>query len=566
MSPLAEKTSRDEDRLIPARMINEMAYCPRLAYLEWVQGEFDDNFFTVHGRRVHERVDAGGGTLKAAGEQEPDDASDPPEVARSVTVAAERAGIIAKVDLVEDAGDRVLPVDFKRGRKPDLPEGAYEPERVQICAQAVALRENGYRCDSGIIYFAGSRQRVAVPIDDILVERTCALAAELRELADRGRIPPPLADSPKCKRCSLVGICLPDEVGLLAGPVEDRPAPRMLLPPADDAVPVTIQGQGLYVGKSGEQLTIKEHRRPVGAVGLVGTAQVNLMGNVQISTQAVRELCQRGIPLCHFSYGGWFYGMTRAETHKNIEARIAQHRRFDDPAASLALARRFVEAKIRNCRTLLRRNTDAPPARALQQLQRLATAAAAADSAESLLGIEGSAARVYFDAFDGMLKRDGLEPGLSFEGRNRRPPRDPVNALLSLAYAMLVKDLTLAASAAGLDPYLGFYHRPRYGRPALALDLMEEFRPLIADSTVIAAVNTGVIGPDDFVRSGGAVALDKKPRRAFIAAYERRKDQQVRHPVFGYQISYRQVLAVQARLLCRHLLGEIDDYPMFLTR
>jgi CRISPR-associated protein Cas1 len=160
----------------------------------------------------------------------------------------------------------------------------------------------------------------------------------------------------------------------------------------------------------------------------------------------------------------------------------------------------------------------------------------------------------------------GLSPGLDFEGRNRRPPRDPMNALLSFAYAILVKDLTVALLSVGFDPFLGFFHRPRYGRPALALDLMEEFRPLIADSVVLTAVNTGVVRATDFVRRAGAVSLTEACRTRFLRAYERRMDELVTHPLFGYRISYRRVLEVQARLLARHLGGEIPVYPGFTTR
>jgi len=171
-----------------------------------------------------------------------------------------------------------------------------------------------------------------------------------------------------------------------------------------------------------------------------------------------------------------------------------------------------------------------------------------------LLGIEGMAARPYFQELPGLIKKPEAEAGMSFdfEGRNRRPPKDPVNALLSLAYALLAKDLTIVLQAVGFDPFLGFYHRPRYGRPALALDLMEEFRPLVADSIVVNAINTGVVKPGDFRRRAGAVALSDTGRSRFLRAYERRMDELVTHPLFGYRISYRRLLEVQARLLGRY--------------
>jgi CRISPR-associated protein Cas1 len=187
---------------------------------------------------------------------------------------------------------------------------------------------------------------------------------------------------------------------------------------------------------------------------------------------------------------------------------------------------------------------------------------------DRLLGIEGMAARLYFSAFSGMLKsrQEGVGCTFDFNGRNRRPPVDPVNALLSYAYALLAKDLTVTTLAVGFDPFLGFYHQPRYGRPSLALDLMEEFRPIIADSVVLWVVNNGMVSPSDFVRRGPAVALNPDARRKFIQAYEKRLDTLITHPVFGYRISYRRVLEVQVRLLGRVLSGEIAVYPAFKTR
>lgn len=166
-----------------------------------------------------------------------------------------------------------------------------------------------------------------------------------------------------------------------------------------------------------------------------------------------------------------------------------------------------------------------------------------------------------------MLKPRGRPLGtFHFECRNRRPPRDPVNALLSFAYAMLTKDMAITLLSVGFDPYLGFYHSPRYGRPSLALDLMEEFRPLIGDSVVIGAINNGEVDEVSFVHRAGAASLTEDGRRKFLEAYERRMDTLVTHPIFGYRISYRRLLEVQARLLARYITAEIKRYPAFRTR
>jgi CRISPR-associated protein Cas1 len=175
------------------------------------------------------------------------------------------------------------------------------------------------------------------------------------------------------------------------------------------------------------------------------------------------------------------------------------------------------------------------------------------------------AAKVYFEHFSSMLKGKAAWR-FDFEGRNRRPPRDPVNALLSLAYSMLAKELTGVIHAVGLDPFLGFLHQPRYGRPALALDLMEEFRPLIADSVALSLINRGEVGPDDFVNAASGTFLKDAGRRAFWEGYFRRMDTEVSHPEFGYKMSYRRMLEVQARQLWRFLRGEAAGYHAFTTR
>lgn len=234
----------------------------------------------------------------------------------------------------------------------------------------------------------------------------------------------------------------------------------------------------------------------------------------------------------------------------------------------LEIARRMVEGKIRNSRTLLRRNSRHRPDKTLASLKELADQATQATTNATLLGIEGTAARMYFSAFPTMFREDLRLPGrpFSFEGRNRRPPLDPVNCLLSYAYGLLTKDLTAVAFSVGFDPYLGFYHRPRFGRPALALDLAEEFRPLIAESVVLNLINNGEVRPSHFVVRAGGVALTQEGRRATLAAFERRLDAQVHHPTFGYTITYRRVLDVQARVLAAHVLGEVPGYVPFTTR
>jgi CRISPR-associated protein Cas1 len=357
---------------------------------------------------------------------------------------------------------------------------------------------------------------------------------------------------------------MPDEVNDLAYRSPPETPVRRLVPARDDAKPLHVVDQGARVGKSGERLVVECEGRKVEA-RLLDVSQLCLYGNVQISAQALRLLARQSIPVCHFSYGGWFDAVTTGMGHRNVELRMAQFRAAQDSAASLRIARRIVDAKVRNQRTLLRRNHAAAPEHALREMTRLAAHSCRAACLETLLGIEGAAARTYFGEFTGMLKT-GDGHAFDLDSRSRRPPKDPVNAMLSFVYALLVKDLHVQVLAVGLDPMLGFYHQPRYGRPALALDLAEEFRPIVADSVVVSAVNNSELRPADFVVRGDAASLTERGRRQVIAAYERRVETEIRHPRLGYSVSYRRIFEVQARLLARHLLGEIAAYHPFRTR
>jgi CRISPR-associated protein Cas1 len=632
---------------LPARMLNEYVYCPRLFFYEWVEGVFVQSRDTVEGKLRHEKVERKDDALPTAEEAE---ATGDRIHSRSVTLASEPHKLIAKMDLIEGDGGCVTPVDYKHGSPRENAEDgtleAWDPDKVQLCVQALILRDNGYRCGDGVIYYVATKQRVRVPIDEELVRFTLDALTQARATAEGGKIPPPLVDSPKCPRCSLVGICLPDETQvclqitrgiepltqrLLFDGVEHPTAAtrlpdistidvRRLVPARDDLRPLYLNSQGFRVGKSGEVLQVHEKNKMVQEVRLGEISQLNLFGNIQLTTQAIQSLCAGEIPIAYFSQGSWFYGVTHGLGVKNIYLRREQFRLAEVPSFCVDLAKASVAGKIRNQRTMLQRNHVEPPAGALAHLKCMIDDAERAQSMDELLGIEGNAARIYFEHFAGMIKVDSEDDGPSsrnggtertpstspapngtgngaggetrssvvvtatdppapvskprrqmeftfdFIHRNRRPPRDAINALLSLAYSVLAKDLTIVCHAVGFDPYLGFYHQPRFGRPALALDLMEPFRPLIADSTVINAVNTRMVTPKDFIQVGPAVALKPEGRKAFFRAYEQRMDTLVTHPLFGYRVNYRRVLEIQARLLARVLTGELNRYPVFVTR
>lgn len=540
--------------LVPARMINEFSYCQRLFYIEWVQARFADNADTVDGSYRHRRVDRESGDIR----------DDGPFTASSVTLASKRLGIVARADLITGDGAVVVPVDYKRGAVPDNPEQSYEPERVQLCAIGLLLRAEGRQCDYGYVYYSSSKTRVRVDFTEDLVERTQDILRQVGEVASRDVAPPPLVDSPKCLRCSVVGLCLPDETNSLT----ERSAlpPRRILPGDSDARPLYVTQHGSYVSKAGNRVVVKMHGEEMVSIRLRDISQICLVGNAQISTQLMRTLFARDIPVLWFSTGGWLSGAATSLPGKNVELRRRQY--SIAARGGLDVAVRMIAGKIRNSRTMLMRNAKPRPTNAIDSLARLAGGALAAETTETLLGVEGTAARLYFQAFNRMLKSTDPLPGadFSFEGRNRRPPRDAVNALLSFLYAILTKDCLATAIGVGFDPYVGVLHRPQFGRPALALDLAEEFRPLVAESVTLTVLNNRELAPQHFVSRGSSVALSDEGRRVALRAHGRRMSQELRHPKFGYKISYRRALEVQARILGAVLLDEIPSYEPLVTR
>lgn len=662
--------------LLPARMLNEFVYCPRLFYYEHVEGIFLHSADTRRGAVEHSKVDSGSGALpKAKAVTKKDTADELPagnsenagdagkpadegpaatEVihARTVMLGSETLGVVAKLDLVEAtveapaSGDAataaptvrgVVPVEYKSGAPREGTDGRelWDADRMQLGLQILLLRENGYVCDEGIVFYRQTRQRVRFVLDAD-TEDWIRRGVSAARACSAGPIPPPLGHSPKCPRCSLAPVCMPDETRLLQNaPDEETAAPesqlalpgltieaaasdpdalaivlsaedpawetlpeprlpragaegevRRLMTPDVDTKVLYVNTPGVAVTKKGETVVVKEGGDVLSEVRIKDLHHLAVFGPVQISTALIQTLCEREVPVSYFSMGGWFYGLTRGHGLTNVFTRIRQFARAADHDQSMPLARLFVYGKIRNQRTLLMRNHVEPPTVALRALKHAASAAIVAPDRGTLLGIEGAAAMVYFRHFGGMIKTVGDQedeiPGLEdspaeksvqpelftfdFKTRNRRPPKDPVNALLSLAYSLLARDCTVAALAVGFDPYVGLYHQPRFGRPALALDVMEEFRPLIADSAVLTAINNRMIGPGDFVQAGEAVNLSPAGRKRFFMAYEKRMSDTITHPMFDYKVSYRRALELQFRLLARTLTGEIERYMPFLTR
>ena len=550
-----------EPRFIPVSMLAEYAYCPRSAYMQWIQNEFTDTVDVIDGKMQHRNVDKPSGNKKLR--------EDPDQVihARSITVSDSNVGLIAKMDLLELDGSYATPIEYKRGAVPNIPDKVHDYHKIQICGQGLLLRSHGYTCTKGIIYYISSKQRIEVVFSDVLVEKTEKMIQQMRDMARSNIMPSPLVDSPKCPRCALVGICLPDEINLLAGKSNKlikKSQVRRMYPAVDDSMPVYVQEQGAVVSKDHDCIVIKYQGNVLKKIRMLDISNITIMGNIQVTTQAVRYMCDNNIPICYLSYGGWFTGITNGMSHKNVELRLCQYKQAAEDKLFMPVAREIVFGKIKNCITLLRRNHKHLPNTVSTEIDKFAEKARVAKKYEQILGIEGIAAKIYFSEFNGMLKTNLYD--FDFNGRNKRPPLDPVNAILSFLYTMLTKQATVTLLRVGLDPYLGFLHKPRYGKPALALDLIEEFRPIIADSVCITIINNGELSNADIIRTKFGVTLTKNGKSKIINAFERRMDTPITHPLLGYVVSYRRIMEIQARLLSRYLLGELPSYLSFRTR
>jgi CRISP-associated protein Cas1 len=535
--------------LMPVRMLNEYVWCPRFTYLSWAEGFTGENENTVEGTQLHRRVDV------AAEFDLPNGRT----VRTAWTLGSQTLGLIGRADRVEFEGGEAILVEFKRGKPKEGEMPLWDPELVQVTAFLLLLAEAGHRVRGAEVFFGETRRRVPVPIDPASVARVPEIVAEARRVLADPLPPPPLVDSPKCGYCVLAPICLPDEITRIREP--DRPTKRVI-PQISNSHPLYVTEAGSKVGREDKRLTLTVRGEKVTDVRLIDVSSVVLTGNSSMSAQATRACLTEGVPVLHVSAGGWLNGYT-APTHGGfVELRRRQYLAMD--AGFLGVARRMISGKIQNGRTLLRRNGQSVAPEALAEMKRLAVRAEQAADSQSLLGIEGGAARIYFSQFNSMLKYDGDE--FDFTKRTRRPPEDRINALLSYCYGLLVKDCVVALHAVGFDPAVGVFHRPRFGRPAMALDLAEEFRPIIAESVVITLINNQEVSAADFVSASPSVALRADARRSVIKAFERRMTAECLHPVFGYRVSYRRALEVQARLIAAVFLEEAPEYIPFTTR
>ena len=513
---------------IPISLVAHQVFCPRRAWLE-AAGEATDTWQMAEGTASHAATD--------------DPAATRPASLRSIDVADEVLGVTGRCDTVEVAPDgRLTVVEYKSTpvrREPVVTDTM----RIQLALQVGALRSVGHVVAGQVVYFTNHRIRVPVVLGDDDGAAARAAVAATRATVEALEAPPPLEDDPRCTSCSHAGICLPEERA-------EAVVVRRIVVADPDTQVVHLATAGSRASTRGGRLLVHARGEEIASVPLERIAGIVVHGNVDLSGGLIRELLWRSLAIVWCTGAGRVVGWASPGAGPNGAERVRQH----EAAAGgrLDLAREFVGAKIANQATLLRRNGRADDA--LPVMRVLGRRASGAKTATELLGLEGEAAAIYFGRFSTMLASRVRDAGIDLRTRSGRPARDPVNAALNYAYALLLADVVRAVAACGLAPHAGFLHTSTRNKPALALDLCEEFRAPVADSAVIGAFNNGEVGGNDFSDVLGTTRLREDGRRALIAAYERRVQTEFRHPVFGYRATWRRAMEIQARMI----LGVID--------
>jgi len=532
--------SRESESLIPISLIAHYVFCPRRAWLE-AAGEKTDTLQMAIGTKDHHAND--------------DPSTGRGNIIRGVEVQSERLGVVGRCDTVELASDGTATVvEYKATpirRRPELTDSM----KVQVLLQSVALSDMGYKVTGQAVYFTSHKVRKAVSSGEKEIADAEDAVKATKVLLATDNAPAPLEDDPRCRLCSHVSVCLPEERHL-------KPVIRRIIVADPDTQVLHLTTPGSRASVRSGRIKVQHGDELTGTVPLERVQAVVAHGNVDLSGGLLRELLWRSIPIVWCTSSGRVVGWASTAFAPNGAMRNRQH--IASAEGNLDLAKQFIIAKITNQGTLLRRLGHAPET--VTRLRSLRKKALAVDSLEELLGVEGEAASYYFAVFNTMLKGEGEILRSSFLGRNRRPSRDPVNSALNFAYALLLSDILRSVLASGLDAHAGFLHSSSRNKPALALDLCEEFRAPVADSAVIGAFNNGEIKSSDFTDVLGAVNLRPAGRQALIAAYERRANGRFRHPTFGYEVTWRRAMEIQARLILGVIDGTQPHYRGICTR
>lgn len=514
---------------LPISLVLHTEFCPRRTWLE-LNGEQTDTAQMQAGTSAHARVD----DVKTSSAKR----------LTSVKVWSNELGLIGICDSIERLPDGSIRVVEHKATPVRKRPVVTEANRLQLALQGLCLKEMGHENIEFAVYFSDHRKRVDVELGEDDFAHAREQVRRTNEIAASKSSPLPLDEDPQCSWCSHISVCLPDEH-------HGKPVMRRIQVQNPDSQVLHLTEQGSRASKRNGRVEVHLKNELLGSAPLERIQAVVVHGNIDLSSALIRELAWQNRPVVWCSSTGRLYGWLLSADGPNGLSRVRQHVLAD--AGFLPIASEIISAKIYNQATLLRRHGDAEPA--VQKLRYLQTVAPQVTDISTLFGVEGEAASYYFEAFGTMLDVNALdEIGARWQGRVGRGAQDHVNVLLNYAYGMLTSECVRAFVACGLDPHAGFLHSSNRNKPAGALDLMEEFRPIIADSVVLTLINRREISRKDFFQQDAGMALTPDGRKKVVRAFERRIQTQIKHPIFGYSVTWRRAIEVQARMM----LGVID--------
>lgn len=536
-----------DEPLLRVMSLHALTYCERLFYLEEVEEIRLADAAVFAGRALHEEMQ----------QREQENGQ-----WHNALLTSEKLGLIGKLDYLRRRNGQLIPYELKRGRAQRQKKlaTAWETDAVQLGAYALLLEEHtGETMNEGRIHYYRDNVTVRVAIDDALRAQVFATVARARTLR-ASTVRPAVTDNDRlCLRCSLAPVCLPEEERLAA---DQDWQPVRLFPMERETRTVHVIEPYARIGKAGEALKIESKDQATRTIPLHEIHALVLHGSPQMTTQALQTCARHGIGL-HWVSGGGFYtaGLWAGAGH--VQKRIRQYAALTDEQLCLDLCRRLVHAKVETSLRYLLRATrgksraDIPGFETgIKQIRGCLKQLARADSPETIRGYEGLAAQVYFSVLPSLLRAD-LPESLRLSGRNRRPPKDRFNALLSFGYTLLYQAVLQAVMVVGLEPALGFFHRPRSSAYPLVLDLMELFRLPIWDIAVLGSMNRLQWDDQaDFVVTPEKVWLSELGRRKAIALFEYRLDEVWKHPVIDYSLSYARLIELEVRLLEKEWTGQ----------
>lgn len=515
---------------IPISLVAHTVFCPRRTWLE-AMGETTPSIAIEHGVAVHSGVDRRSNDRHAT--------------RQSVDVSDPDLGVVGRCDVIRQGEDGLRVIEYKTSpirRQPVVTEA----QRVQLALQVSCLKAMGHVVTGAAVYFANHNKEIAVDLDDVLISQAQDFVLLTRRIIEASAAPEALRDDPRCRLCSHAGVCLPEER-------RESHIVRAIKVPEPDGETLHLTTPGARASLRAGRAVVRKGEDELASVPIELVASLVVHGNVDVSSGLVRELLWRGIPIVWCSGRGAVVGYAKSAHSPNGAPRVAQ--RSTSSVVALTLAREFISAKIGNQATQLRRLSRHPVQAEVTRLRAVARHVLVAGSLGEVLGYEGEAASLYFSRMPGMLANHA-EPGLldGWTGRVGRGALDPLNVCLNFTYGLLLAQCIRALVACGLDPHAGVLHSAGRNKPAMALDLMEEFRAPLADAVVISAINNGELSSAMVSSVLGGARLRDEGRRSITAAFERRLDHSITHPVFGYSATWRRVLEIQARMI----LGVID--------